>query len=335
MERGVNHPALLPRRTHLFKAFVKLTLPAVLVAAATAAHAAQLSTETRTAVPHDVQQLVVIDYHAMQNSPAAMELRDRLMPAELKQFDEALRKSGLNEEHDVEQLVFALFRSGGSKDSDNLSTVGIAQGQFQVQDLLANFRKLKLKPTLVRTNKLYPLGRTGMVACFVDSSTMIFGSTESVTKALDAHDGMTPSLLTNNSLMDAMKSVDSDPLWSVLDQKGTQTMMKGIMGEAGSVTDYDSVRKRLQSCWYSMNFQHGVKFDLTLSTGDSFAAATLSTLLNAAVVVRKMSGSEAEKLALAQTTVTSDAGRLAIHFAASNSDFNSLLQSPLFQSMVR
>ena len=38
-----------------------------------------------TAVPHDVQQLVVIDYRAMQNSTAAMDLRDRVMPPELKQ----------------------------------------------------------------------------------------------------------------------------------------------------------------------------------------------------------------------------------------------------------
>jgi hypothetical protein len=69
-----------------------------------------LSTDARTAIPHDVQQLVVIDYRAMQNSTAAMNLRDRVMPAELKPFDEALRKSGLNDNHDVEQLAFVLFR---------------------------------------------------------------------------------------------------------------------------------------------------------------------------------------------------------------------------------
>ena len=35
-------------------------------------------------------------------------------------------------------------------------------------------------------------------------------------------------------MMDAMKTVDSEPLWSILDQKGTQTMMKQVLGEAGS-----------------------------------------------------------------------------------------------------
>lgn len=316
----------------MLKAFVKVSIVPLLLAAATLAPAAQLSTDARTAIPHDVQQLVVIDYRAMQNSSAAMDLKERVMPPELKEFDEALTKSGLNDNNDVDQLAFVLFRPSASADS--ILTVSIAQGQFPVQDILANFRKQKVKPTLLRTNKIYPLAKTGMVLCFVDPSTMVFGSKDSVNKALDARDGVGASLLTNGAMMDAMKSVDSEPLWSILDSKGTQTMMKQILGEAGSLTDFETVQKRLIASWYSMNFQHGVKFDLTISTGDSFAAATISSLLSAAVTVRRMSGSDTEKQALAATSVGSSGGQLSIHFADSDSDFASLLHSPLFQSMV-
>jgi hypothetical protein len=324
----------LPRSggKELLKQLVKFSVIPMLFAVATFAQAAQLSTDARTAVPHDVQQLVVIDYRAMQNSPEAMELRGRVMPPELKQFDDALTKSGLNENHDVDALAFALFRPSAT--SDALVTVGIAQGQFPEQDILANFRKNKVKATLVRTNKIYPLAKTGMVLCFVDASTMIFGAKDAVQKALDARDGVDPSFLTNNSMMDAMKTVDTAALWSILDDKGPRVMMKQVLGEAGSVTDFDTVQKRLQASWYGMDFQHGVKFDLTISTGDSFAAATISSLLTAAVMVRKMSGSDAEKQALADTAIASDSGRMSIHFAASDSDFSSLLHSPLFQSMV-
>jgi hypothetical protein len=317
----------------LLKAFVKISIPAALLAVATLAPAAQLSTDARTAVPHEVQQLVVIDYRAMQNSTGAMDLRDRVMPPELKQFDEALKKSGLNDNPEIDQLAFALFRTSAS--SEQLVTVGIAQGQFSIQDILANFRKQKVKPTLVRANKVYPLAKTGMVLCFVDASTMVFGGADAVQKALDARDGVGSNLLSNGPMMDAMKSVDSEPLWSILDEKGTQTMMRQVLGEAGSVTDFETVRKRLLASWYSMNFQHGVKFDLTISTGDSFAAATISSLLTAAVQLRKMSGSEAEKQALSATSVGSDSGKLSVHFATSDAQFNSLLQSPLFKSMVR
>lgn len=320
-------------RKNLFSKSVKLVVPALLIAAASSVHAAQLSTDARTAIPREVQQLVVIDYRAMQNSKTAMELRERVMPPDLRLFDEALTKSGLNDNHDVDQLAFALFRPAG--EADQVVTLGIAQGQFPVQDILANFRKRGIKPTTIRANKIYPMAKTGMVLCFVDASTMVFGGNDAVKASLDARDGNASNLLTNSTLMDAMHSVDSGSLWSILDQKGTQTMMKQVLGEAGSIADYESVRKRLLVSWYGMDFQHGVRFDLTIVTGDTFAAATVSTLLSAAVSYRKMTGNETEKAVMANTDVTSNSGKLAVHFAASDADFNNLLKSQLFQSMVR
>lgn len=317
----------------MFRNLVRFCTLLAVISPAAFTHAAQLSSDARTAIPKDVQQLVVIDYRAMQNSSTAMQLRERVMPPDLKQFDEALQKSGLNENHDVDQLAFALFRPNPS--SEDVETIGIAQGQFSVQDIVANFRKKGVRPSQIRDNKIYPMGKTGMVLCFVDQSTMVFGGTDAVKAALDARDGTKQSLLTNNGIMDAMRSVDSEALWSVLDQRGTQTMMKQVLGEASSVADFESVQKRLVASWYSMDFQHGVKFDLTIATGDSFAAATISSLLNAAVIYRKMSGSDTEKAALSGTDIGSSSGKLSIHFSASDNDFSNLLKSQLFQSVVR
>ncbi len=320
-------------RTNLFKAILRFSVAPLLAGAATFASAAQLSTDARSAVPHDVQQLVVIDYRAMQDSASAMDLRNRVMPPELRQFDEALQKSGLNDNHDVDELAFALFRA--ASDSDSLETVGIAQGQFDVQGVLANFRKNKVKPTVLRSNSIYPMTKAGMVLCFVDPSTMIFGDKEAVTKALDARDGVASSMLTNSPMMSAMQSVDTNPLWSILDEKGTQTMLRQLLGQAGSVSDFEQVSKRLQTSWYSMDFGHGVKFDLTIATGDPFTAATLSSLMTAAVTVRKMSSTDAEKTALNDTAISASAGQLNIAFASTDGEFSSLLHSPLFQSVVR
>jgi hypothetical protein len=332
----------------LFKPLVHFAMAALLLGTAASASAAQLSTDARGAIPHDVQQLVVIDYRAMQDSTTAMDLRDRVMPPELKQFDEALKKTALSNQGSMDQyvdeLAFALFRpassgstaAGGSgSSSDSLMTVGIAQGQFPMQDILARFRTQKLKPTMVRTNSIYPMTKAGMVLCFVDPSTMIFGDKDAVNKALDARDGLTPSMLTNNNMMSAMQSVDSNPLWSILDEKGTQTMMGQLLGQAGSATDFATVSKRLEASWYSMDFQHGVKFDLTISTGDAFTAATLSSLMTAAVMVKKMASSDSEKEALNATTISSSAAQLNIAFASTDTEFSSLLHSPLFESMVR
>jgi hypothetical protein len=312
---------------------LKLIPVLVIALCAAVSHAAQLSSDARAAIPREVRQLVVIDYRAMQNSETAMQLRDRVMPPELKQFDDALRKSGLNDNHDVDQLAFALFRPAGEK--DEVVTLGIAQGQFDTDTVLAGFKKRGVKPQIIRSNKVYPMAKSGMMLCFLDQSTMIFGGIDSIRASLDARDGNQQSLLANSSLMDAMRSTDSEALWSVLDAQGTQNMMKQVLGEAGSVADYESVRKRLQVSWYGMDFTHGVKFDLTIVTGDNFAAATISSLLNAAVVYKKVAGDDTEKVALADTDVSSSAGKLVVKFAASDNDFASLLKSQLFQSMVR
>ena len=70
-------------------------LTAALALSAPVAHAVGLSSDAKAAIPHDVQQIIVVDYRAMQNSSAAMSLKDRVMPPELKRLETALISSGL------------------------------------------------------------------------------------------------------------------------------------------------------------------------------------------------------------------------------------------------
>jgi hypothetical protein len=302
----------------------------LVLALALPATAAQLGQDARAAIPKDVQQLIVVDYHAMQNSPAAMDLKARVLPPELKQLETALRTSGLDDNHDIEELAFASFKSNGST-----HIVGLAQGQFSLDDIMANFKKRKVKPILYRENRVYPMGQSGMQVVFLNPTTMVFGQNEALKSALDARDGMSPSFLNNSAMLSQMQSVDSDAVWSVLDQEGTQTMMRTVLGDASQLTDYDTVKKRLMSSRYSMSFDNGVKFSLWVVTPDTISAATMASILNAAALYKKVSGTAAEKQAIDNTTINSSGGTLDVLFASSDSQFSSLLQSSLFQSVVR
>lgn len=236
----------------------------------------------------------------------------------------------MNENHDVEELAFAAFRLNHSTE-----IVGLAQGQFSIDDVLANFKKHKITPKLLRQNKIYPMGRSGMQVVFLNPTTMIFGEQEALTGALDARDGLGPSLLNNSTMLEQMHSVDSSAVWSILDQEGTQTMMRSVLGDASQLADYDTVKKRLLSSRYSMDFDHGVKFRLDVVTPDTISAATMASLLNAAALYKKMSGTAAEKEAIDNTTIDSSGGLLDVSFASSDSQFLSLLRSDLFQSVVK
>ena len=61
-----------------------------------------------------------------------------------------------------------------------------------------------------------------------------------------ARDGITPSFLTDSDLVSDMVAVDSHAVWSLLDAKGTQTMMKSVLGVASQLADYDTVKNRMK-----------------------------------------------------------------------------------------
>ncbi len=297
---------------------------------ATAAHAAQLSGDARSSIPKEVQQIIVVDYRAMQNSPAAMQLKDRVLPPELKRLETALKTSGLKVDQDADTLAFVAFRS-----DKGTRILGVAQGQFQTQAILNYFTKNKIKTSSLRNNTIYPMGAAGMSVVFLNQTTMAFGDREAVHAALDARDGIAPNFLQNGEMMNEMNAVDTRPVWSLLDQKGTQTMMRGVLGEASQLADYDTVKNRMKSARYTMDFGNGVKFDMAVVMSDTMTAATAATLMKGVMILKKTGGSPIEKSALDETVIDSNSGTLSVVYSSSDNQFASLLSSPLFQQVVK
>jgi hypothetical protein len=303
---------------------------------ASTAYAAQLGTDARSSIPKDVQQIIVVDYRAMQVSPAAMQLKDRVLPPELKRLEMALKNSGLKVDQDAETLAFAAYRAPGAdaKTGDGTRILGVAEGQFQTQAIMANLAKMKAKPVMVRRTQVWPMGGSGMSVAFLNQTTMVFGDRDAVREALDARDGLTPNFLQNTDMMNEMAAVDSRPVWSLLDQKGTQVMMRSVLGQAAGLADYDTVKQRLKSARYTMDFGNGVKFNMTVITSDTMTAATAATLMKGIMLLKKNTGSPLEKSAMDETTVDSNGGVLSVDYSSSDSQFADLLGSPLFQQVV-
>jgi hypothetical protein len=135
-------------------------------------------------------------------------------------------------------------------------------------------------------------------------------------------------------MADMMSSVDSAPVWSLLDQEGTQNAMRSALGDAAKIADYDTVKKRLVSSHYSMSFNSGVNFDMTVVTSDTMTAATISSLVKAGLLYKKMSATPAEKIAVENTTVDSDSSNVMVHFKANDQQFQSLMHSELFAAVT-
>lgn len=313
---------------------IKFVFPcAVLFFAVGMCTAAELSSDAKGAIPHDIQQIISVDYRAMQNSPAAMELKDRVLPPELKRLESALKTSGLKVDQDADILTFAAFRENAASQGSHI--MGVAQGQFHTREIMANFAKNKIKPAVLRNNSIYPMGSNGMSVVFLNQTTMVFGDRTAVRAALDARDGITSNFLQNSDMTNEMLAVERHAVWSLLDQKGTQTMMRSVLGEASQLADYDTVRNRMKSSRYTMDFDNGVKFDMAVVMSDTMTAATCATLLKGVSMLKKTQGAPLEKTALDSTTIDSNAGTLTVSYSSSDSQFASLLSSSLFQSVVR
>ena len=302
----------------------------VLLFSSAAAWAVAMGSSARGVIPSEVQQVITVDYRTLKNSSTAMALKDQVLPPSLKAFESSLKGVGIDPEKDVDQLTFASYRHG----KEGIKVVGIAQGSFSSKTFLKKAKLNKVKPIKYRDTDIYPMSE-GMEMTFLDDSSLLFGDGMAVKGALDARDGYTPALDSNSQVTDMIGSVESATVWSILDQQGTQNMLLSALGDAGKLADFDTVKKRVLGSRYAMNFNSGVNFDLDVVTSDSVTAATLSSLVKAGVLYRKMTATPIEKVALENVSINSDSSNLQMHFKADDKQFQSLMHSDLFAAVSK
>jgi hypothetical protein len=307
----------------------KLSFVLVILVSGLPALASSLGTAARTVIPNEVQQIINVDYRRMKGSDTAMQMKAKLLPPNMKQFEDALKGIGVDPDRDVDQITLASFRT---KDK-GLGIIGVAQGTFPRKVLAKSLAKEKIAPKKMNGTSVYPMSG-GMQMVFLDDWTMLFGEATSVQAALDARDDSSKSLTSNREMTDMIAGVEQGTVWSVLDNTGTQTMLKSALGAAANLAEFDSVKKHVLGSRYTMDFDHGVDFNLNIITSDNVTAATLSTVLKAGMMFKKADASPIEKAAIDGTNVDSDAGKLVVHFKADDKSFQSLLDAPMFAAVT-
>lgn len=313
--------------SRFLRAFLRLFCVALLAGVAAAA---PLASSVRPAIPAEVQQIICVDYRALKNSDTAQALKAQVLPDNLKQFEAALKGAGIDTERDVDTLTFISYRHP----KQGVRVVGAAQGVFATKTVLKKLTLKKIRPVKYRDASIYPMS-DGMEMVFLDESTLLFGDGGAVRGALDARDGYIQTLDSNPDIANLISDVEGGSVWSILDQKGTQNMMLSALGDASHLADYDTVKKHILGSRYTMNFSSGVNFDLDVITSDSVTAATLSSLVKAGVLFKKMTASAVEKAALEDVSVNSDNSKLQMHFKADDKQFQSLMRTNLFASVSR
>jgi hypothetical protein len=296
------------------------------------ANAMPLSSSARAVIPADLQQLISVDYRALRDSPTATALKAQIMDTQdsVRQAESALKGVGINPDKDIDTLALPAFRTS----KQGVRLIFIASGPFNTKAVLKKLTLLKIKPTKYHTASLYPMDG-GFVFTFLDESTLLFGEPSAVKFGLDTRDGQNLNVDTNQTMADMMGSVDSAAFWSILDQQGSQNMMRSALGDAAKIADYETVKKRVLGSYYTMDFSSGVNFDLTVVTSDSITAGTLSMMMKAVILYKKSSATPVEKAAMDMATADSDGSKFMVHFKDSDAQFQSLMHSPLFAAISK
>ena len=294
------------------------------------ANAMPLNSSARAVVPADLQQLISVDYRALRDSPTATALKQQIMASQqnLQEFEGALKGVGINPDKDIDTLSLPSFRTA----KQGIRMIGIASGPFNMKAVVKKMALRKIKPTKYHTADLYPM-EGGFVMTFLDDSTLLFGEPSAVKLGLQTRDGEILNLDSNQTMADMMTSVDSAPFWSILDQQGSQNMMRSALGDAAKIADYETVKKRVLGSYYTMDFSSGVNFDLTVVTSDSITAGTLSMMMKAVIMYKKNSATPVEKAAMDMTTADSDGTKFMVHFKDNDAQFQALMHSPFFASI--
>src|SRR5579884_1129181 len=136
------------------KSFLRSGLTVFLVCGMSfAAFATPLPSSVRPAIPSDVQQIICVDYRALKNSDTAQQLKNQVLPENLKQFETALKGIGVIADRDVDTLTFISYR----QPKQGVQIVGAAQGVFSTKTVLGKLRFKKVKPVKYHDSDIYPM----------------------------------------------------------------------------------------------------------------------------------------------------------------------------------
>jgi len=304
--------------------------------------AAPLNPATLKLIPTDAHQIISVDYATARKSASAMALKGQVLPDGLRAFESALKGIGVNPDKDLESLTFISL----GNEKDGFTMVALATGSFSSKVILTSEPLQKLKPGRYNDCLVYPmlsqaqpssnpsvldLRVQGMKMTFLSDNSLLFGDDSALKAALDTRAGHTSDFAVNRELMEVIRPIQIDPVWSVLDQQGTLNMLLFTMGkDPGLRPAYERIKDKVLSSHYSMSFDNGLRMELHMVTSDSHTSALVSSLLQAGIIYQGLTATPERRAGLENVSASTDLSDMQVRFAANQDLFQDLLRTKFF-----
>jgi hypothetical protein len=280
----------------------KMLCAAILAAALVlpaSVRAGTLGTDIIGMFPKNVGEFAYADLRETRSLSWFPELKEQLLPARFRQFEQFLAAAGVDPESQVEELAWALVPTGlptGPSAKTAVPTgeevVGIALGAFQPETAEAYFRAQKLPVVKVRNYSLYAFGSGSgpgdLFFLFIDANTAAFGQREELEKLIAVRYGEQPSLLDNSDLSPLITEANGNgAVWAVLSAPYTRLAMRQLAPETAQFPQAEELASKLRALTIEIQTDSGVQahFQAVCSSPDD--ANTFAALLQAGLLYRR------------------------------------------------
>jgi hypothetical protein len=305
------------------------------------ARAGTLSTGVISMFPKDIGEFAYADLRQARTQPWFAQLKQQMMPARFRQFEQLLASAGIDPNAQVDEVAWALVPvvgSGATAVPTSEQVVGIALGSFRPEVAEQYFQRQKLPTVKVGVLTLYAFskesGAEDLFFTFVDSNTAAFGQRKEVEKLIAVRNGEAESLLKNEQLSPlVLQANGSAAVWSVMNAAYTRLAMQQLAPETSQFPQTAQLTAKLRALTMKIVVKTDVQaqFQAVCATPDD--ANTFAALLQAGLMYRRyQSGtSQPEMAALLDQTVVAPAGdRLDLRITLTTAQLQALIARNTF-----
>jgi hypothetical protein len=325
--------------------FMVLGLPAVVLLLASMAvtplrsSANSLSTGVIAMFPRQVGEFAYADLKAARKYSWFPQLREQLLPPQLRQFERFLSAAGVDPSTHVEELAWGELPLSTSVGEE---AVGVALGWFDASSIEERFKQQKLPRVDYRGYHLYANGirsdSSDIFFTFMDSSTAAFGPRPTLEKLVDVRLGTSESLLTNDTLFPLISEANgSGGFWAVLDKNNTHFAMQQLVPQASQFRQAATIINRMHAMVIIVDAGSGLDARFLAVCDSVDDANLLGVALQAGVMYRRYQDAQTHP-ALAQVLdnirVTPSGDRLTVEVPVSEDQLGALITSKQFANKM-
>jgi hypothetical protein len=325
--------------------------------AVTRANASTLSTDVIGMFPQNVGEFAYADLKQARALSWFPQLKQQMLPARFKQFEQFLTAAGIDPNSQVEEIAWATVPSapapaaqaapanGAAQQKNapeagpgNEQVLGVAMGSFRPETAEAYFNAQKLPVVKVRNFSLYAFGGgsgpADLFFFFLDANTAAFGQRQQLERLIGIRAGEEQGLLTDSKMLPLINEANgSGVVWAVMNGTYAQLAMQQLAPEAAQFPQAQQLVSRLRALSLQIIAGSGVeaRFQSVCASPDD--ANTFAALLQAGLLYKRYQlGNSNPDLAsmLDSTRITPAGDRLNVRLTLTDEQMLSLIRRNTF-----